>query len=135
MKAIADTGFIVGFGNRSDAYHEWAVGVAGRISTPLIVCEAVLTEATFHLKSAAYVLSLLDSGLLQLDFDLESNRVQIGELARRYRDQSPDLADLCVLRMSELNPLHTVVTVDEKDFRVFRRNKREAVPLLCPRRH
>jgi hypothetical protein len=29
-------------------------------------------------------------------------------------------------------PRHTVVTVDEDDFRVYRRNKREAIPLLCP---
>jgi hypothetical protein len=34
--------------------------------------------------------------------------------------------------MSELYPRHTVITVDEIDFRVFRRNKREAIPILCP---
>jgi hypothetical protein len=34
--------------------------------------------------------------------------------------------------MSELYSKHTVITVDEEDFRVFRRNRREAIPLLCP---
>jgi hypothetical protein len=34
--------------------------------------------------------------------------------------------------MSELYPRHIVITVDEEDFRVYRRNKREAIPLLCP---
>jgi hypothetical protein len=44
------------------------------------------------------------------------------------------LADLCLVRMSELFPRHIVVTVDENDFRVYRRNKREVIPTLCPPR-
>ena len=56
------------------------------------------------------------------------------ELARRYADRHPDLADLCLIRMSELYPRHTVLTTDKDDFRVYRRNKREAIPLLYPPR-
>ena len=33
--------------------------------------------------------------------------------------------------MSEIYPRHTILTVDD-DFRVYRRNKREAIPLLFP---
>ena len=55
-------------------------------------------------------------------------------LARRYADRHPDLADLCLIRMSELYPRHTVLTTDKDDFRVYRRNKREAIPLLYPPR-
>jgi hypothetical protein len=36
--------------------------------------------------------------------------------------------------MSELFPQHTVITVDEEDFRIYRRNNREKIPLLCPPR-
>ena len=57
---------------------------------------------------------------------------RLAELAKRYQDQKPDLADLCVIRMSELHPKHIVLTTDHKDFRVYRRNKREAIPILCP---
>ena len=32
----------------------------------------------------------------------------------------------------ELYPKHSVVTVDREDFRVYRRNKRETIPLICP---
>jgi hypothetical protein len=42
------------------------------------------------------------------------------------------IADLCLIRMSELNPRHFVITVDRTDFRVYRRNKREMIPLICP---
>ena len=34
--------------------------------------------------------------------------------------------------MSELHPRHSVITVDREDFRVYRRNKREVIPLICP---
>jgi hypothetical protein len=42
-------------------------------------------------------------------------------------------ADLCLVRMSELFPHHQVVTVDQHDFQVYRRNRRERIPLICPR--
>ena len=45
---------------------------------------------------------------------------------------SKELADLYLIRMSELNPRHSVVTVDQADFRVYRRNKREVIPLVTP---
>jgi hypothetical protein len=59
---------------------------------------------------------------------------QLAALARRYADRRPDLADLCLIRMSELNPRHSVITVDRDDFKVYRRNKREVIPLICPPR-
>ena len=58
MKGIADTGFIVAFGNRGDSHHLWAVDLAKTVSEPLLTCEAVLAEAAFHLGSSSYVLSL-----------------------------------------------------------------------------
>ena len=43
-----------------------------------------------------------------------------------------DLADLCLVRLSELHPRHSVITVDREDFRIYRRNKREIIRLICP---
>lgn len=134
MKGIADTGFVVAFVSRADEYHEWAVEVAKGITEPLLTCEAVLAESAFHLRSVARVLSLIDDEMLLLAFDCSRNLDRLAELAERYNDRAPDLADLCLIRMSELFPRHTVVTTDESDFRVYRRNKRENIPLLCPSR-
>ena len=132
MKGIADTGFIVAFGNRNDFHHAWALDVAKRISEPLLTCEAVLAEAAFHLGSSAYVLALVRDEMLRVAFDCSRNLEPLADLARRYENRRPDLADLCVIRMSELYPRYLVITVDESDFRVYRRNKREVIPLLCP---
>ncbi len=134
MKAIADTGLIVAFGNRTDHFHSWAVEVAKSVTDPLLTCEAVLAEAAFHLRSASYILSLIEDGMLQLAFNIPEHQKRLAALAERYEDRHPDLADLCLIRMSELFPQHTVITVDEEDFHIYRRNGREAIPLLCPPR-
>ena len=109
MRGIADTGFLVAFANRNDAHHEWAVGVAERLTEPLLTCEAVLAETAFHLQDAALVLSMLREGLVALAFDCRDHLQQLAALAERYADRHPDLADLCLIRMSELNPRHSVV--------------------------
>lgn len=132
MKGIADTGFLVAFANRNDAHHDWASGVAARVTEPLLTCEAVLAEAAFHLRNVALVFDMVQEGLVTLAFDVDDHMPQLRALAQRYADRQPDLADLCLIRMSELYPRHSVITVDRADFKVYRRNKREVIPLIAP---
>lgn len=132
MKGIADTGFLVAFANRYDVHHGWAVKLAERVTEPLLTCEAVLAETAFHLQSVPLVLAMISEGLVTLAFDCRDHLPQLAALAHRYADRRPDLADLCLVRMSELYPRHSVLTVDRDDFRVYRRNKREVIPLICP---
>ena len=75
---------------------------------------------------------MLREGLITLAFDCRDHLPQLSVLAERYASRKPDLADLCLIRMSELFPRHNVVTVDRNDFRVYRRNKRETIPIVCP---
>lgn len=132
MIGIADTGFLVAFANRRDRHHDWAVGLAARVTEPLLTCEAVLAEASFHLRSVPLVLAMIREGLIESAFVANDHLVQMAQLADRYADRRPDLADICLIRMSELHPRHPVITVDRADFQVYRRNKREAIPLICP---
>lgn len=132
MKGIADTGFLVAFANRDDEHHQWAVSLAAGVREPLLTCEAVLAETAFHLRSSSLALAMISEGLVRVAFDCNANLAQLAWLAQRYADRRPDLADLCLVRMSELFPRHSVVTVDREDFRVYRRNRREAIPLVCP---
>ena len=131
MIGIADTGFLVAFAARRDRYFPWAHALAEHVHEPLLTCEAVLAETAFHLRSSAFVLQLVESGLVRVAFEMEGHRAELMALAERYEDRQPDLADLCLIRMSELNPKHPVITVDA-DFRVYRRNKRETIPVIMP---
>lgn len=132
MRGIADTGFLVAFANRNDIHHEWAVDVAKRVSDPLLTCEAVLAETAFHLRNASLALAMVAEGLVTLRFSANEHVSQLAALAKRYADREPDLADLCLVRMSELFPRHSIITIDREDFRVYRRNKRETIPLISP---
>jgi predicted nucleic acid-binding protein len=132
MKGIADTGFLVAFARANDVHHDWAVAVASRVDEPLLTCEAVLAETAFHLHSVPLVLAMLSDGLIEIAFESSAHLTRLAQLAKAYADREPDLADLCLIRMSELHPRHSVVTVDRADFRIYRRNKREAIPLICP---
>ena len=132
MKGIADTGFLVAFANRDDTHHDWAVGVARRVTEPLLTCEAVIAETAFRLQGVPLVLEMIDEGLITPAFDARDHLQQLAALAKRFADRRPDFADLCLIRMSEVHPRHSVVTVDRGDFAAYRRNKREAIPLICP---
>ena len=132
VKAIADTGFLVAFANRRDTHHSWALEVAERLTEPLLTCDAVLAETAFHLGNAELVLNFVRDGLVRPDFILAENLPRLTELAHRFADRQPDLADLCLIRMSELNPRHQVITTDIADFRVYRRGRREAIPTIFP---
>jgi predicted nucleic acid-binding protein len=133
MNGIADTGFLVAFARGRDMHHPWAVRVAEQVTEPLLTCEAVLAETAFHLSNVALVLEMIADELVTLAFDCNDHLQQLAVLAKLYADRQPDLADLCLIRMSELYPHHRVITVDQ-DFRVYRRNKREVIPLISPPR-
>jgi hypothetical protein len=92
----------------------------------------VLAETAFHLGSSALVLALLRDGMVRQALVLSEHVARLAELAERYADRKPDLADLCLIRLSELHPRHPVITTDLADFRVYRRGRREAIPLIHP---
>jgi len=112
VKGIADTGFLVAFGARRDIYHEWALSLAEQVTEPLLTCESVLAETAFHLQDVGLVLEMIADGLVALSFDCNDHLPQLPALAARYKDRKPDLADLCLIRMSEIYPKHSVITVD-----------------------
>jgi uncharacterized protein len=134
MRAIADTGFVVAFINRTDGHHAWAREIGKSTSEPFLTCEAVLAESIFQVQSADQVLGLLRTGFLRSAFQLSEHVDEVQAMAERYRDRQPDLADLCLIRMSEIYETLPLITVDEKDFRVYRRNGRDVIPIICPPR-
>jgi hypothetical protein len=80
----------------------------------------------------AIVLAFVTEGLVRFALVLGDHLARLAELVQRYADGKPGLADLCVICLSELNPRHPVITTDLNDFRVYRRGRREAIPLIHP---
>ena len=53
------------------------------------------------------------------------------QLMDRYASVPMSFADACLVQMSEMWPECTVFTTDS-DFRIYRRHRRQVIPLLIP---
>jgi predicted nucleic acid-binding protein len=131
---LLDAGPWVAYLRCADIHHDWAREQFSAREA-FVSCEAVLAEVCARLQyygnNPLVALEFARSGVVTLDFDLQSNLIAVENLMRKYRDQPMDLADACLVRMTELEPRSLVVTTD-KDFKVYRRNGREVVPHVLP---
>lgn len=133
--AIGDTGPIVAYLDASDQHHQWAVGRFRELSPPLLVCEPVLTEATYLLsglpEAQDRLLHLVEKGAWKSDFRVDEQAPFVRALIRKYCDRPMSLADACVVRLAELNPAHRVLTLDS-DFSIYRKRGRQPILVIHP---
>ena len=132
---LADTGALVALLDRREKFHAWAVEQIRTIRPPLVTCEAVLAELCFLLsgtpKGLGSVRDNLASGAWILGFSLKAEQERVLALMQVYSDQPMSLADGCLVRMSELRPDSRIFTLD-RHFRLYRRNRRQVIPLIAP---
>jgi predicted nucleic acid-binding protein len=133
VKHIADTGLLVAAADARDRDHAWAAA-ALRQHAPFHTCEAVVLETAWVLGSPRGVLALLACGdlVLDADFDFAAELPRLNELCAKYADRGIDLADACLLRMTELTTRSKIWTVDRDDFTAYRRHGRQVVPCEFP---
>ncbi|WP_019500936.1 PIN domain-containing protein [Pseudanabaena sp. PCC 6802] len=134
-RVLLDTGPLVAFLNRGDRFHSWAEKMWANIEPPILTCEAVMTEACFLLSSTyggkEAAIALLHLGIVQIPFDLSEEAQAIEESMRRYSSVPMALADACLVRMAELYPDSSVLTLDS-DFVIYRKNRNEAIATIVP---
>ena len=132
---LADTGALVALLDRRERFHAWAVAQARELHPPLLTCDAVLAELCFLIDELPggrpTVRQNLADGTWRLAFNLEAERERVFALMDTYGDQPMSLADACLVRMSELHTGASIFTLDSH-FRVYRRNRRQLIPLLIP---
>jgi predicted nucleic acid-binding protein len=133
--ALVDTGPLLALIERSDRRHAWTQTQFDEIAPPLLTCEAVLTEACYLARRTdagpAAILDLFHRGVVRLAFNLQEHFDQISSLMERYANVPMSLADACLVRMAELVADCVVFTLDS-DFHIYRRHKRQKIPLLIP---
>jgi uncharacterized protein len=130
-----DTGALLALLDEKDIYHKWAKTEFQKLREPLVTCEAVVTETAYLMRnlpnSWQCVVDLWARKWLRVDFDLQREWAPVHELRRRYATVPMDWADACLVRMTELHSPCRVWTVDS-DFKIYRRNKRQVIPLIHP---
>lgn len=132
---IIDTGPLVALLHRDDQYHDWARGEAEQLKAPFITCESVLSEAHFLLRGLPVarqgLLQLLEDGLIEVGFDLATERDAVIALLRRYANVPMSMADACLVRLSELRSESVTFTTDS-DFNIYRRHGNQPIPRIVP---
>ncbi len=93
-----------------------------------------MLETAWLLGSPRGVLGLLARGDLRLDpvFDFGTELPRLLDLCNKYADRDMDLADACLVRMTELTSRCKIWTVDRADFTAYRRHGRQPVPCEFP---
>jgi len=135
---ILDTGPLVASINRRDTYYEWVTHQLKSIPSPLFTCEAVITEACFLLRRRIQdvhtVLELRRRGFMNAPFHWDEQIQTIEQLMVKYANVPMSFADACLVRMAELYPLSAVLTLDS-DFRIYRKNGNQVIPVIMPNIH
>ncbi len=134
-RVILDTGPLVAIINGRDKYHKWATLQWAQIEPPLLTCEAVLSEACFLLGGfdggQIAVFELLKRRILDIPFRMIEHISQMAWLSRKYSNVPMSLADACLVKMAEVYAESAVFTIDT-DFGIYRKNKKQIIPVLSP---
>lgn len=131
-RIIVDTGPLVGFLDESDQWHTWAKARFAELPSPMLTCEPVLSEASYLLEGQGdRLFEMIELGALEISPLFPVHTARIRALLHGYAPRM-QLADACLVRLSELYPAARVLTTDAADFRIYRRNRTEKIPLILP---
>jgi predicted nucleic acid-binding protein len=123
---IVDTGFLVALFARDDSHHVSAKALLkGRLceaKANLITIWPVITEAGFFLNSAGKIalLEWVNRGALSITSITYLDAPAIIALVKRYADRNIDLTDACLIWLAGRVNTSQVLTVDRKDFAIYR---------------
>jgi len=124
MNNILDAGPLIAALNRRDVHHQWARETLKRLGPPFFSCAEAITEAAAMTGQPAAIVEMVRAEEIILAFDLSAQSDAVLALLKKYGDQEMDLADACIVRMSELMRDCQVITLDRDDFAAYRRNGR-----------
>lgn len=134
IRTIVDAGPLVGWFSAADQWHGWSVAALSARKGPLHTTEIVLGEALYHLggnsAAAQGLLSLVRGGAVVLHRPWPEGLRRTQELMVKYEEM--DAADASLVVLSEQFPKAVVVTTDSRHFRLYRRRKGDALPLVLP---
>lgn len=131
---LVDAGPLVGWLDGDDQWHTWSVQTLRFLDGPLMTSETAFAEACHHLRELRPALSVLLAMVAEEDLllapvaGMESAR--LAELIDRYPRM--DLGDATLVVLSEAYPKLKLVTLDRRDFSVYRRKDGRAVPCVMP---
>jgi uncharacterized protein len=130
---LIDAGPLVGLFSLDDQWHEWSHDVLTALESPLATTELVWAEVCHHLTrdraSLIAAWELIEAGNVVL-------HTMRGDVRRfiAYLQKYPqmDSGDASLVLLSERFPKSRLITVDVRDFTIYRRFRDQPIPLIHP---
>lgn len=125
METIADTGFVVALANRSDVKHEFVKAIYLQ-QKRILLPQTVLAEVAYLIGREAGVITVASflKGLPMSRFSLlalfDEDILRVAEILDHYADSRIDFVDASVMAVAERLNIVTVLTLDRRDFSLFR---------------
>jgi len=125
-QVLIDTSFVFALYNLDDRYHSEAVKFAAKNKLQALVPDVVLPEVTFLIvRDIGYQgIGTFLKEFIQTDIQLEAITMldleRVAEITQRYSSSKFDLADCCIMALSERLNITQVCTFDRRDFSIFR---------------
>lgn len=122
---VADTGFLVALLNRQDKYHPSAVKLYQTFTEQVLLPQTVLAEVAYLVgKFSHQSLLVFLRGLALSRFELyaltEPDLVFVANILEQYTDSRIDFVDATVMAVAERFRIQTILTVDHRDFLLYR---------------
>ena len=121
---LVDAGPLVALLDRSDDRHEEVVEALKKIHDPLVSVWPVLVEAmyllSFSWRAQKALWELIETGTIRLLHLDEADVGPMKSLMEKYRDLPMDMADAALVRIAEREGIRRVLTLDHRDFSVYR---------------
>src|SRR6476660_8143803 len=134
MAVLVDTGPLVAILRAEDQYHDLCVRTLTQIRDPLLSCWPVITEAAWLLRRHPRAVEKLLRGsagsFLELAHLSGAEAVPIAEILNRYAGLRPQLADATLVYLAERENVHTIFTLDRRDFSVYRTARKRAFRII-----
>jgi uncharacterized protein len=132
VAALIDAGFLYALLNRRDPHHRDVLQVAQTLRSPVYLPIPMVTEVTYLLQKYVGTQAMAEfvEGLASTQMQLvtpEPDDYQLAaELARRYEDAPLDFVDTLIVAVAERLEVTTILTLDQRHFRLVRPRHCEA---------
>jgi len=133
-RALIDTGPMVALYSDGDPHHRRCRESLSKLSSPLLTCWPVVTEAAWLLRKRPDALRVIFDGfnsgffsLLSLD---DTDLAAIAAVMRRYESAGLQLADAAIAHLADREGIRTVFTLDRRDLSIIRLKRNRSLRLI-----
>ena len=126
MAYLLDSGFLYGFIDEADEYHELVSEALGKIREPIILPVPAITEVAYFVSKNLGIEALANflDEISETDFILETPTAEdykrAAAILRKYNDANIDFVDAVIVAIAERLNITKILTVDRRHFGAFK---------------